>query len=308
MLAAAIGLLSIFALSGCIKMDIALSLDGDTVNGTMIVGVDKQILELSGQSKDELVGDLTEDVPETEGVTSEPYEDDTFVGTKFTLDGVSLNEFNNDASSSSDDLQITHDTDAGQYKVSGVLDLSEASGEGPGAELANNLDIKIAITFPSRVISHNGELDGTTVTWRPKAGEKLTMEATASDASSFNWLLVVGIAVPVLLLIAGLVVWFFLRGRSSGTPAPGEPALAGYPGGAAYPSGPTSPSAAPTEPQFAAGSAVPQFEPAPAWSPVSQAAPSDPAPAPPPLPAPLVEPPAEPPTRSMPPVQPPGNP
>ncbi len=321
-MAAAIGLFSIFALSGCIKMDIALSLDGDTVNGTMIVGVDKQILELSGQSKDELVGDLTEDVPETEGVTTEPYEDDTFVGTKFTLTDVSLNEFNNDASSSSDDLQITHDNDAGQYKVSGVLDLSEASGEGPGAELADNLDIKIAITFPGRVISHNGELDGTTVTWRPKAGEKLTMEAIASDASSFNWLLVVGIAVPILLLIAGLVVWFFLRGRSSGAPVPGEPALAGYPGGAAYPTGPTYPGAAPapTEPQFQAGPAAPQFqagpaepqfeaapaepqfEAAPAWTPVSQPAPSDPAPAPP------QEPPAEPPTRFMPPVQPPGNP
>ena len=228
--AAAVGLLSIFALSGCVKMDIALSVEGDNVNGTMIVGVDKQILELSGQSEDQLVDQLTEDVPDTEGVTTEPYEDDTFIGTRFTLDDVSLDEFNNEGSTASDDLQITHDAGAGQYKVSGVLDLSEAAGEG-AAELTENLDIKIAITFPGRVISHNGELDGTTVTWRPKAGEKLTIQATASDdASSFNWLLVVGIAVPILLLLAGLVVWFFLRGRSSGgTPAPGEPAPAGVP-------------------------------------------------------------------------------
>jgi hypothetical protein len=284
--AAAIGLLSIFALSGCVKMDIALSVEGDKVNGTMIVGVDKQILELSGQSEDELVDQLTEDVPDTEGVTTEPYEDDTFIGTRFTLDDVSLDEFNNEGSTASDDLQITHDAGAGQYKVSGVLDLSEAAGEG-AAELTENLDIKIAITFPGRVISHNGELDGTTVTWRPKAGDKLAIEATASDdASSFNWLLVVGIAVPILLLIAGLVVWFLLRGRSSGgTPAPGEPAPAGCPGGAVYPAGPTYPGAAPTEPQFQAP---------PAWPPASQPAPSDPPP--------------EPPTRFMPPVQPPGNP
>ena len=265
--AAAIGLLSIFALSGCVKMDIALSVEGDNVNGTMIVGVDKQILELSGQSEDELVDQLTEDVPDTEGVTTEPYEDDTFIGTRFTLDDVSLDEFNNEGSTASDDLQITHDAGAGQYKVSGVLDLSEAAGEG-AAELTENLDIKIAITFPGRVISHNGELDGTTVTWRPKAGEKLTIQATASDdASSFNWLLVVGIAVPILLLLAGLVVWFFLRGRSSGgTPAPAEPAPAGYPGGAAYPSGLRRPdipwrrthrAAVPGPPGVAPGSASP---------------------------------------------------
>ena len=52
-IAAAIGLLSIFALSGCVKMDIALSVEGDKVNGTMIVGVDKQVLELSNQSEEE---------------------------------------------------------------------------------------------------------------------------------------------------------------------------------------------------------------------------------------------------------------
>ncbi len=317
MTVAAVGLLSIFALSGCVKMDIVLSLDGDTVSGTMIVGIDKKVLELSGQSEDELVDQLTEDVPDTEGVTAAPYEDDTFIGTKFTLDGVSLDEFNNEGSTSSDDLQITHDADAGRYKVSGVLDLSAASGETPDVEFAQSVDIKIAITFPGRVISHNGELDGTTVTWQPKAGDKLTMEATASDASSFSWLLVVGIAVPVLLLIAGLVAWFFLRGRSSGgTPAPGEPVLAGYPGGAAYPSGPTSgPASAPTYP--GAAPTEPQFEAAPAWTPVSQPGPSAAAPAPPAVPAqsppappdaPPAEPPAEPPTRPMPPVQPPSNP
>jgi hypothetical protein len=324
MTAAALGLLAMFALSACVKMDVSLNISGDKVDGTMIVGVDKQVLEMSGESKDELVNQLSEDVPSTEGVTTEPYEDDTFVGTKFTLDDVSLDEFNDDASSSSDDLQIVHDADAGEYKVTGVLDLSEAPAEGPEAELSRSIDIRISITFPGRVISHNGELDGTTVTWQPRAGEKLTLEATAADASSFNWLLVLGIAIPLVLLIGGAIAWVLMRGRSSASAPPVEPAFAGYPGGApgagtatypgapAYPAAPTAPTypatpgwAGPGYPTAPAGAAPvePQFQAGTAWTPVTPAAPPPPESASPAEPTNAAES-SEPPTRMMPPTEP----
>ena len=69
-------------LAGCLKLDLALTLSpDDTVDGEMVFAVNKELLELTGQSVDDLLGDaaVPDDVP---GATQEPYEDDRFVGTR----------------------------------------------------------------------------------------------------------------------------------------------------------------------------------------------------------------------------------
>jgi hypothetical protein len=43
-------LLLALALSGCLKMDIDLTLDGDQADGSMIVGVNRALLDMSGES------------------------------------------------------------------------------------------------------------------------------------------------------------------------------------------------------------------------------------------------------------------
>ena len=53
--------------------------------------VNKQLLELTGQNVDDVLGDTT--VPsDVEGATQEPYEDGDFVGTQVTFEDVALSD------------------------------------------------------------------------------------------------------------------------------------------------------------------------------------------------------------------------
>ena len=63
--------------------------------------------------------------------------------------------------------------------VNGNLDLSDCSGNGSVGEsslplpssLTAGFEVAVSMTFPGEVVEHNGTLEGTTVTWTPKAGE-----------------------------------------------------------------------------------------------------------------------------------------
>jgi hypothetical protein len=215
----------IFALGACVKMDARLSLDGDTVSGSMIVGLDKQVAAQSGQSQEKLLEDMTKDVPA--GAKVDPYSDDRFIGVKATLDKVPLVEFNGD--SDGDDIRIVRDKEAGTYTVSGVFDLTELTAQ-------TRPDVRVAINFPGTVTRHNGQLDGTTVTWVGRPGERLTIEAVAEDGASglSTLLLALAIGVPLLLVLGGVVLWLVLRGRKRPAPVGAYP----YPppGGAPPPS------------------------------------------------------------------------
>ena len=73
-------------LAGCLKldMDITLSPD-DTVDGEVVFAVNKEMLELTGQNIDDMLGDTA--VPDdVEGATSEPYEDERFAGTRVVFE------------------------------------------------------------------------------------------------------------------------------------------------------------------------------------------------------------------------------
>ena len=72
-------------LAGCLKLDMAITISpDDTVDGELVFAVNKELLELSGQTVDDLLGQT--DVPsDVEGATQEPYEDDRFVGTRVRL-------------------------------------------------------------------------------------------------------------------------------------------------------------------------------------------------------------------------------
>ena len=224
------------ALSACLKLDVDLTVTPqDTVNGTMILGIDKSVAAMAGQSEEQLRQQFTEGAPTSApGTKVEPYTDDTYIGSKITFTEVPLADLNKD--NSKDQLRIVHDKDAGTYTVSGELDLSQLNpNEGMGSAFARTLDVHIAITLPGDVIEHNGTLDGTTVTWVAKPGEKLTMHAVSEEASAIPWVPVLAIGIPTLLVIAGVVTWLVLRRR----PVPAQEAP---------PAAPTSPDPAPPGP------------------------------------------------------------
>jgi hypothetical protein len=224
------------ALTGCMKIDMSLDINEDeTVDGHVIIGITEELAALSGEDPEDLVeemrADLLEDAPE--GVTEEPYEDDEFQGSRMVMDGVPLEEFDFD---DDETLSIVHED--GEYRVSGVLDLTGAEEFGELSEEEQRLldvggasmEVRVAITFPGDVIEHNGELDGRTVTWEPEFGESVDIEALADDSggSSFPWL-VAGVVTGVLV-IGALALLLLLRRREGAAEVP--IATAGAPEGA----------------------------------------------------------------------------
>lgn len=227
--AAAVGGLAVL-LSACMKLDMDLQVHADdTVSGKVIFALDKQLLELTGQSAEDLLGTDAPVPTDAEGVTAEAYEDDEFAGQQFSFDGVPLEQFNE--GDDADALQIVRDGDV--FRVSGALDLADATEAAgatgiPGFEDAfEGADLRIRITFPGEVTESNGSVDGNTVTWEPRIGQRLEIQATASaiesagGGSNLVWILIIVGAVAVVAIVAAIVA-----SRRRG-PQPGAPAEVG---------------------------------------------------------------------------------
>jgi hypothetical protein len=218
--AAVVALLATVLLGGCLKLDADFTVsDDDTVAGTFVFAVDKQLLALTGQDASSLTeqvqSGLETDAPTAGTISAEPYEDDDFVGATVTFSDVPLDDFNvPGAEGPGDALTITHDGD--EFQVSGQLDFE--LGELPGGEGGPNIDellassepeLSIALTFPGEVTSANGSIDGCTVTWEPSLTEPTSFEATADDSGgcteSIKWWAWILIGLGVLVLIGGIV-------------------------------------------------------------------------------------------------------
>ena len=203
-------------LSACIKVDMALDVSPDnTVSGSAVLAVDQNLVELSGQSADQLFRDVDlASLPE--GATVTPYEDEGFVGQQVTFDAVPLSEFSGGQTlgGSGEDLSITRVGD--EFHVSGGLDMSGAefsSGQIPQGML-DNFEFRIAITFPGPVTSSSGSVDGNTVTWEPRIGQNTQIRAVASAIPSQGtpWLLI-ALLVGGAALVAVILLLVMSRRR-----------------------------------------------------------------------------------------------
>jgi phosphatidylinositol mannoside-binding LppM-like protein len=264
---AGFGLLALL-LSACLKLDMDLQVSEDnTISGSIIFGVDKQLLELTGGSIEDFLGTDSPLPSDAEGVTTEPFEDDQFIGQRFVFDSVPLAQL---AGGGPDELRITREGDT--FNVSGALDLSSGLTGATGATGATGLsgfpgaeqflqgaDLKVRITFPGPVTDTNGEVDGNTVTWVPVVGERLELRATASAIpsggdSNFTMLLIIAAVIVALAIVVGIVVAQRRNrpavaasgfGGSAGTPPP----VVGGPGPPPPPPGPPPPPPPPFDPQ-----------------------------------------------------------
>jgi hypothetical protein len=224
-------------LAGCLKLDMAITISpDDTVDGEMVFAVNKQLLELTGQNVDDVLGDTT--VPsDVEGATQEPYEDEDFVGTQVTFEDVALS----DLSEGSDPDALTIVRSGDTYEVDGVMDLSTDDADLQGNPFEDQItqafdtaELRIAITFPGEVLETNGQVDGTTVTWEPVFGERNVLTAVASasgdgasdsgdgtdaagatgEDSGGNTLLYVIVGLVIIAVVAG--VFLMMRRKNSG--------------------------------------------------------------------------------------------
>jgi hypothetical protein len=216
-------------MTGCIKLNMALELQpNDTVNGSVIFAVNKQLLSLTGSTFDQITQGqavLPSDVP----VQRSDYSDDTYVGKKYTFENVPISRFS--SSSSGDSLTIEHQNDT--YVVNGALDLS-SSATGDTSQLPNasqvlsSADISLSVTFPGPVQSTNGTVDGNMVTWKPKFGDSTEITATGSAVASGGGALM-WILIAAAVVIVAVVAVVLLARRKPKAPA-GEGAEAGEAG------------------------------------------------------------------------------
>jgi hypothetical protein len=204
---AAVGLL---ALTGCMKVDMDMTLsEDDTVSGTIVMAVSNSLAETMGMEPGELWdqagGELSQSAPE--GATQEPYADDEYTGTEYTFTDAPISDISGEGG---EDLSIAREGD--EYVVTGAMNLSEGADqvESLPQEVQDAFDVQLSITFPGTVSEASGEIEGNTVTWTPQVGENTEISARGSAVagSSFPWW-VVGLAVG--LVVIALVVWFVVR-------------------------------------------------------------------------------------------------
>ena len=272
-------------LTGCFKvnMDVEVSPE-NTVSGTAVIAVDESLLELSGQSAEQLFKDMDlSDLPA--GATTDRYQEDGFIGQQVTFDDVPLPEFTGSntlsGSGSEDQLNIVRQGD--EFHVTGAFDMSgpEFTGTDVPEQFLENFEFKISITFPGEVKSATGEIDGRTVSWQPRFGENTRVEAVASAIPSASSPLLM-----ILLIVAGGLVLgaiaFLVTHRRSSVPAMDPmhdgamtpvnttlPAVPEEPGAPAAPivsppPAPTTPAESPPAPPATPGAADPPEDEPPA--------------------------------------------
>src|SRR4030095_6094656 len=82
-------------MTGCIKLNMNLGINSDnTVSGTVEFGVQKELLDLTGQNVEDLLGSDAPFPSNSPGVTVEPFDDGEFAGQQFIFEDVPIEEFN----------------------------------------------------------------------------------------------------------------------------------------------------------------------------------------------------------------------
>ena len=205
-------------LAGCFKvnMDVKVSPE-NTISGSAIIAVDESLIELSGQSADQLFEDMNmSDLPA--GAQVEPYEEDGFIGQRITFDEVSLEDFRGEntlsGGAAGDELDIVRRGD--EFLVSGSIDMSgqDFTGTEIPEEFMDNFEFRVSITFPGEVKSATGDIDGNTVTWEPTIGENTKVEAVASAIPSKNSPLLMILLIAAGALVLGAVVYLFTHRKA----------------------------------------------------------------------------------------------
>lgn len=263
-------------LAGCFKVNMNLEVAADnTVSGSAIIAVDESLLELTGQDVDQLFADMDlSDLPP--GSTAEAYQEEGFVGQKITFAEMPLDEFaaNNALSGSGTGEELSIVRQGDEFLVTGGFDMSgqEFTGTEIPEQFMDSFEFRISITFPGKVKSATGDIDGNTVTWEPTFGENTRIEAVASAIPSASSPLLMIVLIAVGVLAVGAVV-FLLTHRKAAATASGSIGFEAPIGG--------TPSMTAEEPAPA-----PQVEPPPAADPSEPDAPAADGGVPPPPPPP----------------------
>ncbi|BDA64626.1 hypothetical protein MANAM107_14600 [Actinomyces capricornis] len=95
-----------------------------------------------------------------------------------------------------------------------VFSLSpSALSQAGGAEAAAGMTANVSVTFPGQVSSANGEIDGSTVTWRGVTSSSERLEARGHDGSVFSVTVASVVVTALVLLMTALTVVSIMANR-----------------------------------------------------------------------------------------------
>jgi len=212
-------------LGGCMKMEMSVGIKSDDdIRVKMVVGIQEDAAAAMAENGEEMTPeDLCGQAGSDTGVTDatvKDVSDDGYIACE--MSGTT------DLESMADSLQHAD----GKYTFTMVSDEGDASA-GLGANMFDSF--KISVTFPGKVLEHNGSstVQGTTVTWTDpndlygSEGLRAVGKDQASSSSGWLWIVLAGIG---LLVVVAVVLLLVLRGKR-GKSAPPQPYLPpGLPG------------------------------------------------------------------------------
>lgn len=217
-LMAAIALTFVVFTSGCMKfnMDLTVNKD-DTVEGSMVVAFSTSALAMAGGANPLDGADLGQD---QEGVTTTPYKDNDYTGTKVTFEPKKFSEFSTGATGEQLKFKRTGDI----VTVSGAIDLNGGDIDTAQLEqyksnpltsyLFENMDISVKITMPGKVTSKTGTVSGNTVTFKGDLGEKIVIDATSDQSTPSNVPAIIAFS-SIAAAMLGLGAFAVIRGRKA---------------------------------------------------------------------------------------------
>lgn len=199
---AALALLAMLALSGCIRVRAGLAVsEDDLVTGDVIIAA---VPTKQGDPGPTLI------VPAelADKVRTEKYAEDGYVGQKLFISGLRFSELTVLAESINESKQ---------YRValrrSG--DLVSLAGSMDLTQVPNKVDVQLKIAFPGTINRTNGLNDGGTISWQPKPGAVTEFGVTAeyNVASGVSWTKWVAIVASSAVGVALIVLALALYGR-----------------------------------------------------------------------------------------------
>ena len=205
----------LFVTTGCMKVDMDLTVkENDTVSGSMILAFSNDAIELAGSMGSNSPLNTDSLVTEQPGITTEPFKDADYTGTKITFDEKPFSEFS--TGTSADTLQFKRDGDI--ISVSGALNMS---GDDPTniEQLKSNpltsglfemSDISISITLPGKVLESTGSIVGNTVTYTGEIGDNILIDAKADVSTGLD---ILPLAIAGLVLAGAVLGGFVILRR-----------------------------------------------------------------------------------------------
>lgn len=243
----AVCLLLVAALSGCMQLNMGLTVNADdTVDGQLLLTAQKSLLTSQNKPVAAAFAELRQNIPAPPPGEETGYEDDKLFGTQISYRKVPLKSFDTES------VKLVRDGEL--YRFTLPLDPSKYGGkvaqQKPQQQQAflKLMAFEISVTFPGRVIDSNGTVNGRSVSWKVDSNQDKPTElravaeapprpsaspAAAADEGGFPWLLIVGGV--LLLLLLGAVGVLLVRRRQPAAPAAPGPTPPGPTAGAPGP-------------------------------------------------------------------------